>query len=126
MTSAEKSFARRLFGMTWLTVALIFLTGASISMAQLPTATILGTVKDSSGAVVPGVTLTARNVETGQARTAVSGGDGSYRLPALPVGNYEVRAEHAGFRAEVHSGLTLTVSQGDVNSAGIISPVSRL
>jgi hypothetical protein len=83
----------------------------SLAMAQLPTATILGVVKDSSGAVVPDTTLTARNVETGQTRTATSAADGSYRFSALPVGGYEVRAEHSGFQAEVRSGLTLTVSQ---------------
>jgi len=84
---------------------------ASASVAQLPTGTILGVVKDSTGAVVPGGTVTSRNADTGQTRSAVSGGDGSYRFAALPVGNYEIRAEHPGFRAEVRSGLTLTVSQ---------------
>ena len=97
--------------MRWITLSIIFLIGASASLAQLPTATILGAVKDSSGAVVPGVSLTGRNLETGQTRTAVTAGDGSYRFSALPVGNYEVRAKHAGFRAEVQSGLTLAVSQ---------------
>src|SRR3990167_4613628 len=83
----------------------------SLAFAQMPTATILGVVKDSSGAVVPDVALTARSVETGQTRTAVSAADGSYRLPALAVGAYEVRAEHAGFQTAVRSGLTLSVSQ---------------
>ena len=83
----------------------------SFAFAQLPTATVLGAVKDSSGAVVPGAALTARNVETGQTRTATSAGDGSYRFAALPVGNYEVRVEQSGFQAAVRSGLTLTVGQ---------------
>ena len=90
---------------------ILFITAAMTGMAQLPTATILGIVKDSTGAVAPGTTLTARNTDTGQTRSTVSAGDGSYRFSALPVGNYEVRAEHAGFRAEVRGGLTLTVSQ---------------
>lgn len=69
----------------WL--AFLFLLGIAPagSMAQLPTAAILGVVKDSSGAVVPGVSLTAQHVETGQVRTAVSGGDGSYRFSALAI-----------------------------------------
>jgi Carboxypeptidase regulatory-like domain/TonB dependent receptor-like, beta-barrel len=79
--------------------------------AQLPTATILGVVKDASGAVVPGATVTARNVDTGQTRSLTTEGDGSYRFNALPVGNYEVRVERQGFQAAVRSGLTLTVSQ---------------
>ena len=43
----------------------LFLVGAAVALAQLPTATILGVVRDSSGAVAPEVSLTARNVETG-------------------------------------------------------------
>ncbi|MGH9784139.1 MAG: carboxypeptidase-like regulatory domain-containing protein, partial [Terriglobia bacterium] len=84
---------------------------ATVAIAQLPTATILGTVRDSTGAVIPAATVTVRNTETGLTRTGQSGADGSYRLAALPVGPYEVRAEQAGFRAEVRSGVTLTVGQ---------------
>jgi hypothetical protein len=83
----------------------------SLASAQLPTATILGTVRDASGAVVPGATLTAHSTETGQTRTAVSAADGSYRFAALPVGLYEVRISQPGFRSEVRSGLVLTVGQ---------------
>jgi len=83
----------------------------NLAMSQLPTATILGTVKDSTGAIIPGAAITAKNLETGLTRTAVGAEDGSYRFTALPVGAYEVRAEQPGFRTEVRSGLTLTVSQ---------------
>ncbi len=89
----------------------ILLLVASVGFTQLPTAAILGVVKDSSGAVVPNAALTSRNLETGQTRTTTSAADGSFRLPALPVGNYEVRAEHSGFQTELRSGLTLTVAQ---------------
>ena len=85
--------------------------------AQLPTATILGTVRDSSGAVVPGASLTVRNTETGLSRTSTSAADGAYRFSALPVGSYEVRIESAGFQTEVRSGLTLTVGQEAVVNA---------
>src|SRR5450759_2146293 len=87
-----------------------FVTLATV-FAQMPTATILGVVKDSSGAVVPDVALTVRNVDTGQVRNTTTDADGAYRFAALPVGNYEVRAEKAGFKANVQTGLTLTVSQ---------------
>ena len=84
----------------WLGGLLFFLFVASATIfAQLPTATILGVVKDASGAVIPDVNLTARNVDTGQTRSTTSDSNGSYRLPALPVGNYEVRAEKGGFQA---------------------------
>jgi hypothetical protein len=93
--------------------ALSFLVvlGTSSAFAQLTTATVLGTVKDTSGAAVPGATVVARNVDTAQSRTTVVGQEGSYRLPALPVGNYEVRVELSGFKTAVRSGLVLTVSQ---------------
>ncbi|OFW37765.1 MAG: hypothetical protein A3J28_01850 [Acidobacteria bacterium RIFCSPLOWO2_12_FULL_60_22] len=87
------------------------LIGAASAVAQLPTATVLGVVKDSSGAVVPGASLAIRNVETGQSRTATTGEGGAYRFAALPVGNYEIRVEHPGFQTVVRSGLVLTVSQ---------------
>ena len=80
-------------------------------LAQLPTATVLGTVNDDSGAVVPGANVTIRNTETGQSRSATSSADGSYRFNALPVGNYEARVTQQGFETSVVTGITLTVSQ---------------
>lgn len=103
---------RVLCGRGWVVLFLFLLeVSTSLSFAQLPTATILGVVKDSSGAVVPDVNLTARNVDTGQTRTAVSAADGSYRFSALPVGSYEVLSEHTGFQTGKQTGLTLTISQ---------------
>jgi outer membrane receptor protein involved in Fe transport len=86
-------------------------------LAQLPTGTILGVVKDTSGAVIPGATVTIRNMDTGMTRTATTGNDGEYRVPALAVGTYEVRAEHAGFETEIQRGLTLNVSEEVVVNA---------
>jgi Carboxypeptidase regulatory-like domain/TonB dependent receptor-like, beta-barrel len=90
---------------------LFLLLGVGVALAQLPSGTILGVVKDASGGVVPGAAVTARSVDTGQSRSAVTEADGSYRFNALPVGNYEVRVEAKGFQVAVHSGLTLTVAQ---------------
>lgn len=84
---------------------------ASFAIAQLPTGTILGQVRDGTGALVPGVMLTAMNTETGLTRETLSSENGSYRIPALPVGPYEVRAALPGFQTAVRSGLTLTVDQ---------------
>jgi Carboxypeptidase regulatory-like domain len=80
-------------------------------VAQLPTATILGTAKDSSGGVLPNVTVTITNVDTGIVRTVKTGDDGEYRAPELPVGRYEVRAEHPGFKTVTRKGITLEVTQ---------------
>src|SRR6202163_3500749 len=79
--------------------------------AQLPTATILGVAKDSSGGVLPNVTVTITNVDTGTVRTAKTSDDGEFRAPELPVGRYEVRAEHAGFKTVTRKGITLEVTQ---------------
>src|SRR5215470_2262262 len=54
----------------------------TIAVAQLPTGTILGVVKDATGAIVPGVMLTVTNTETGLSRTTIGSEDGSYRFPA--------------------------------------------
>src|SRR6202166_398260 len=80
-------------------------------VAQLPTATILGEAKDSSGGVLPNVTVTITNVETGATRAVKTGDDGEYQAPELPVGRYEVRAEHPGFKTVTRKGITLEVTQ---------------
>jgi outer membrane receptor protein involved in Fe transport len=81
------------------------------AVAQLPTATILGVAKDASGGVLPNATVTITNVDTGAVRTVKTGDDGEYRAPELPVGHYEVRAEHAGFKTVSRKGITLEVTQ---------------
>jgi hypothetical protein len=98
-------------------LAMLVVTFVSVGVAQLPTGTILGVVKDSSGAVVPGVTVTIRNSETNLTRTIVTGDDGAYRVPALPVGQYTVRTEKNGFNTETQTGLTLEVAQDFVVNA---------
>ena len=80
-------------------------------LAQLPTATILGSVKDTSGASVPGATITIQNTDTGAVRTVMTDNSGSYDVPELLTGHYSVKAEHQGFKTVVHSGITLDVAQ---------------
>src|SRR5437667_1373126 len=77
--------------------------------AQLPTGTILGVVKDSSGAVIPGASVTITNIDTSLTRTGRSTEDGSYRFPALPVGRYRVEVMKEGFSALTRTGITLEV-----------------
>lgn len=71
---------------------------------------IVGVVRDGTGAVLPGVTLTARNVDTGYERATVSDAQGRYRFVKLPVGSYSVTGELAGFRTVARTGLTLTIN----------------
>jgi hypothetical protein len=79
--------------------------------AQLPTGTILGVAKDSSGAVVPGAAVTIQSTETNQTRTAVTDSSDAYRVPALAVGHYDTKVEHSGFKTVTQTGLNLEVGQ---------------
>jgi hypothetical protein len=91
--------------------ALATLLWSAGAFAQVTTAVLQGQIKDDSGAVVPGATVTARNVETGASRSVVSDSQGLYRIAALPVGSYEVKAELGGFAPQVRTGITLRVGQ---------------
>ncbi|MBI4456657.1 MAG: TonB-dependent receptor [Acidobacteria bacterium] len=79
--------------------------------AQVTTATILGTVKDESGAVLPGVSVLLKQVDTGGTRTVVTDDEGRYRASNLDLGNYEIQAELTGFQTAVRSGIKLSVGQ---------------
>src|SRR3989442_8739465 len=74
-------------------------------------ATMSGVVHDANGGLVPGVTVTAKHTESGLTRTVITNETGSYRMPALPVGAYEVTAELSGFKQQVRRGVTLVVAQ---------------
>src|SRR5262249_472564 len=91
-------------------VALIALP-TCVVFAQLPTGTILGVVKDSSGAVIPGANVAITNVDTSLTRTGASTEDGSYRFPALPVGHYRLEVTKEGFSALSRKGITLQAGQ---------------
>jgi outer membrane receptor protein involved in Fe transport len=77
--------------------------------AQSADATLTGAVKDTSGATIPGATITVRHTATNETRTGVAGPEGLYRITSLPRGTYEVRAELEGFRTVSQSGVLLTV-----------------
>ena len=82
-----------------------------MSQAQVAAADLRGTVVDPNGAVVPGATLTARNIAAGISRTTTSGTDGSYTFVALPPGDYEITVEAATFKKATISPVRLTVGQ---------------
>jgi hypothetical protein len=75
------------------------------------TGSIGGTITDQSGAVVPGAALTLTEVDRKLIRTTESDASGNYLLSSLPSGRYEMKAEHAGFKTFLQSGLTLEVDQ---------------
>ncbi len=78
--------------------------------AQTFRGTILGTVTDTTGAVVPGAKITIRNVDTGLVRTTETQADGSYRMPELPIGTYDVAVEKADFQTSITSGVKVDVA----------------
>ena len=71
---------------------------------------IRGTVTDPSGAAVPDAAVTARNKDTGLTQVTRSSADGQYNLPYLPVGNYSVTIERAGFRKAEQTGVRVDVA----------------
>ena len=75
--------------------------------AQTTTATLRGRAADQQGAALPGVTVTARHVDTNTSLSVVSSGVGQYFLPHLPPGRYELTAELPGFRRERRTDLVL-------------------
>jgi carboxypeptidase family protein/TonB-dependent receptor-like protein len=79
--------------------------------AQSVGATLQGTISDPQGAVMPGAMVIAKNVETGWTREQPTDERGWYRIPALPPGKYELRAELPGFSTQIRQGLTLTTGQ---------------
>jgi hypothetical protein len=78
--------------------------------AQSASSTLIGRVIDDSGANLPGVTVTATNTDTGSTRITVTGPDGAYRLVSLPIGNYKVVVELAGFATVTVTEVKLSVS----------------
>src|SRR3989442_891992 len=93
-------------------VALIAL-GTSPVFAQISTATMSGVVRDGTGGLIPGVTVTIKHTESGLTRTATTTENGGYRMPSLPVGPYEVTGEKLGFKQQVRRGVQPGVGEGD-------------
>src|SRR5262249_51533954 len=92
-------------------VVLIALATTPLVLAQTSTATILGVVKDASGALIRGVSITVKHTESGQTRTAISSERGAYSVALLPVGAYEITTMIPGFKQVVRSGINLVVGQ---------------
>ncbi len=91
--------------------ALLFtILSTAMIVGQTFRGTILGTVTDSSGAVISGATVNVRNVATGLERTTVTSADGSYNVAELPIGTYSVTITQAGFETFVATAVTVDVA----------------
>jgi hypothetical protein len=94
--------------------------------AQSDRGTITGTVTDETGAVVPGVEVTAMNVDTGVATSATTNSVGLYTILNLPIGSYSVTFTKAGFKAYQRDGITVAIAQVvEVNGAMQVGAVTE-
>src|SRR5271165_6195764 len=94
------------------TVILISIFGLSLGVhAQVVGGSITGTVQDSNGGALAGAAVTVRQVETGATRSLVTGSDGRFYAPSVPVGPYSVTVAMNGFEQQEQTGITLIVGQ---------------
>ncbi|HEY6249967.1 MAG TPA: TonB-dependent receptor [Candidatus Angelobacter sp.] len=107
-----------------LTTTLVFLLACIGVMAQTTTATLSGVVRDSTGAVIPQVKITLKNVAKGTSRVVSTDSEGRYNLSAVEPGTYELRADRTGFATEVQTGLILTV--GGASEVNLVLKVGQL
>jgi hypothetical protein len=89
----------------------VLLLCSIVAMGQYTTASLAGTVLDNTGASIPAVRVTVRNVDTGFEQTTVTDNAGAFLFARLPIGNYELVSEHSGFSTYRQTGIRLTVNQ---------------
>jgi hypothetical protein len=106
------------------TVGLLLAISVASCLAQEVTGTISGTIKDEQGGILPGVSVSARNVETGSGRTVITDDVGVYRLAQLAPGRYEIKAELAGFQTAVLQNIAISLAQEAV--VGITMKVGEI
>jgi hypothetical protein len=92
-------------------VLIAFALGTCQVFAQTSTATIVGSVRDTTGALLPGVSITVKHTESGLTRSIVSNENGAFTAPLLPVGAYEINTMMPGFKTDVRRGINLVVGQ---------------
>jgi hypothetical protein len=89
----------------------LWISAAVTVFAQVDTSSLVGTVKDASGAVLPGVTVTATNTDTGVSTVVKTESDGNYVITPLHIGRYSIAVESKGFRREIRRDIVLDVQQ---------------
>jgi len=92
-------------------LAVLFFSFSLSAGAQVVGASLDGTVTDRNGAALSGATVLIRNLDTGNSRSILTGADGRYSAPSLPVGHYTVSISRSGFTPQEKSGITLVVGQ---------------
>ena len=108
-------------------VALTWLVAAPNGFGQTVTATLTGTVTDSSGSAIPGAGVILTNELSGDIRRTATGGTGYYALPAVPAGSYKLTVESSGFKNSEIKGIVLNASdERNVNVALQVGAVSEV
>jgi hypothetical protein len=92
-------------------VLALSLSSSALGQSQAINGTIEGTVVDDQGGVLPGVTVTIANLDTGDSRVVVTNDSGLFRAPLLPLGTYRVSAELQGFRGFSQSGVLISAGR---------------
>ena len=88
--------------------------------------TIRGIVTDASGSTVPGANVTARNVNTGIVQNALTGADGVYNIPYLPVGTYTTITEKPGFKKSEAANIVLNINSViDINVTLVVGGIEQ-
>lgn len=110
----------------WVPSLLVLSLVLPSASAQVASASLSGRILDTSGAGIGDATVTVKTTETGATRTVMTDEQGNYRIPSLPVGPQEVRAEKAQFKTAVRGGITLVVGQDAVLNLTLeLGPVSE-
>ncbi|NQW04715.1 MAG: carboxypeptidase regulatory-like domain-containing protein, partial [Acidobacteria bacterium] len=106
----------RFFRNMWILILASAVATPALAQSQAINGSIEGLVRDSSGSVMPGVTITVQNTDTGLERVVITDAAGAYRAALLPIGTYLIRATLQGFKSAERAGVTL--SAGQIASVG--------
>src|SRR5208337_1447158 len=99
---------RRTLAVTGVVLFFVCLGGQSL-FGQVDTGTLLGTVKDQTGAVIPGAQVTLTNESTSFTLTTTTGADGAYVFTPIKIGRYTVEAEFKGFQKPRRTGIDVSI-----------------
>src|ERR1051326_811152 len=101
--------------MKWICGILCLLLVCVTASAQTVTGTLSGHVTDKTGAVIPGVKVTAVNATTGAVREATTNAEGFFQFNFVPIGTYDVTSAHDGFRVVKKTGVAVELNNNTVS-----------
>jgi len=106
-------------------LAAVIVLCASAAYAQVSSGIVLGTARDASGAVVPGVAIKATATNTGLVHETITNETGTYRIEPLPPGPYRVEADLPGFKTEVRT-ITLNIEPARIDFVMVVGSVNEV